>query len=60
MYPAKQPFIIEGQMKTFHNKHNQKEFMTTKPQLLKKIKGLLHTEKKNICNHENMRKKKSH
>jgi hypothetical protein len=29
MYPAKLSFIIEGEIKTSHDKQKQKEFMTT-------------------------------
>jgi hypothetical protein len=32
------PFIIEEEIKTFHNKQKLKEFMTTKPTLQKIIK----------------------
>jgi hypothetical protein len=33
---------MEGEMKTFHNKQNLKEFITTEPALQKILKGLLH------------------
>jgi hypothetical protein len=44
VFPAKLSFLIEGEIKTFHNKEKLKEFMTTKPALQKILKGLLHTE----------------
>jgi hypothetical protein len=44
VYPAKLSFLIEGEIKTFHNKEKLKEFMTTKPALQKILKGLLHIE----------------
>jgi hypothetical protein len=44
VYPAKLTFLIEGEIKIFHNKEKLKEFMTTKPALQKILKGLLHIE----------------
>jgi hypothetical protein len=44
VYPAKLSFLIEGEIKTFHNKEKPKEFMTTKPTLQKILKVLLHIE----------------
>jgi hypothetical protein len=44
IYPAKLPFLIEGEIKTFHNKENLKEFETTKPALQKILKRLSHIE----------------
>jgi hypothetical protein len=32
-YPAKLSFLIEGEIKIFHNKEKLKEFMTSKPAL---------------------------
>jgi hypothetical protein len=37
VYPSKLSFLIEGEMKTFHNKQKLKEFMTTKPALKKTL-----------------------
>jgi hypothetical protein len=42
--PAKLFFLIEGEIKTFHNKEKLKEFMITKPALQKILKGLLYIE----------------
>jgi hypothetical protein len=42
--PAKLSSIIEGEIKTFHNKQKLKEFMTTKPLLQKILSGILHIE----------------
>jgi hypothetical protein len=44
VYPAKLTFLIEGKIKTFHNKEKLKEFATTKPTLQKILKGVLHIE----------------
>jgi hypothetical protein len=44
VYTAKLSFLIEGEMKIFHNKQKLKEFMTTKPALKKILKELLYTE----------------
>jgi hypothetical protein len=44
VYPAKLSFLIEGETKTFHEKENLKEFATTKTELQKILKGLLHIE----------------
>jgi Holliday junction resolvase RusA-like endonuclease len=46
VYPAKLSFLMEGEIKTFHNKEKLKEFVTTKPELQKILKGLLHLKKK--------------
>jgi hypothetical protein len=43
--PEKLSFLIEREIKTFHNKENLKEFATTKPALQKILKRLLHVEK---------------
>jgi Holliday junction resolvase RusA-like endonuclease len=42
--PAKLSFIIEREIKTFHNKEKLEEFMSTKPALQNILKGLSHTE----------------
>ena len=39
LYPAKLSFGIEGQIKSFQDKKNIKEFITTKP-ALEMLKGL--------------------
>jgi hypothetical protein len=39
--PVKLSFLTEGETKTFHNKEKLKELATTKPALLKILKGLL-------------------
>jgi hypothetical protein len=52
VYSAKLSFIIEGELKNFHDKQKLKEFMTTKPALQKILKGILHKEEKDKCNHE--------
>jgi hypothetical protein len=44
VYLSKLCFLIEGEIKTFHNKKTLKEFVTTKPALQKVLKGLLHIE----------------
>jgi hypothetical protein len=44
VYPSNLSFLIEGEIKIFHNKEKLKEFTTTKPALQKILKGLLHTE----------------
>jgi hypothetical protein len=41
VYLAKESFLIEGEIKTFHNKEKLKEFATTEPELQKVPKGLL-------------------
>jgi hypothetical protein len=55
MYPAKLAFIIKGEIKTFHYKQKLKEFMTTKPALLKILKEF-YTWKRNINPTEKYRK----
>jgi poly(3-hydroxyalkanoate) synthetase len=44
LYPAKQAFIIEGEIQTFHDKWKLKQLMTTKSSLQKTFKEILHTE----------------
>ena len=41
LYPAKLPFIIEGQIKCFPDKVKLKEFIITKPLLYEMLKGLI-------------------
>jgi hypothetical protein len=57
-YLAKLSFIIEEEIKTFHDKKKTK-IITIKP-VLKTIKGILHTEEEDKHNHANMGKNKSH
>jgi hypothetical protein len=57
VYPAILSFLIEGEMKTFHNKLRLKEFVTTKPALQKTLKGLLHIEETRV-RQEDSRKNK--
>jgi hypothetical protein len=45
---------------TFHDKQNQKQFMTTKPVLQKILKGILYTKEEGKHNHEDMGKNKPH
>jgi hypothetical protein len=42
------------------NKQKQKEFMTIKPALQKKLNGILHTEQEDKCNQENTVNNKYH
>jgi hypothetical protein len=44
VYQAKLSILIEGDIKTFHNKEKLKDFVTTKPALQKILTGLLHIE----------------
>ena len=41
LYPAKVSFRIEGQIKSFPDKKNLKEFILTKPLLYEMLKGLI-------------------
>ena len=41
LYSAKLSFIIKGQIKTFSDKKNLKEFIITKPLLYEMLKGLI-------------------
>ena len=45
-YLAKLSFKIEGKMKSFPDKQNQKDFITTKQILQEMLKGILSTERK--------------
>ena len=40
-YPAKPPFRIEGQIKSFPDNKTLKEFIITKPLLYEMLKGLV-------------------
>jgi hypothetical protein len=44
VYPAKLSFLIEREIKTFHNREKLKQSVTTKPPLQKILKGLLNIE----------------
>ena len=41
LYAAKLSFRMEGQIKSFPDKKNLKEFITTKPLLYEMLKGLI-------------------
>ena len=41
LYPAKLPFRIKGQIESFPDKKNLKEFIITKPLLYEMLKGLI-------------------
>ena len=41
LYPAKLPFRIEGEIKSFQDKEKLKEFMNTKPAPQEILKGIL-------------------
>jgi hypothetical protein len=46
LYPAKLSFKIDGPIKVFHDKHNKKQCMTTKPSLQKILQVILHTHRR--------------
>jgi hypothetical protein len=58
VYPEKLSFLIEGEIKTFHNKEKLKEFVTTKLALQKILKGLLNIEKETRVRQVDSRKNK--
>jgi hypothetical protein len=58
VYPAKLSFLIEGEIKIFHNKEKFKEFATNKLALQKIFKGFLHIEKETRVRQKNSRKNK--
>jgi hypothetical protein len=58
VYLAKLSFLIEGEIKTFHNQEKLKEFATIKPALQKILKGLLHKEEVTGVRQEDSRKNK--
>jgi hypothetical protein len=60
LYPAKLSFIVEGEIKTLHDKQKLKKFMTTKPVLQKILKGILHTEGEDKHDHKNTGENKFH
>jgi hypothetical protein len=55
---AKLSFLIEREIKIFHNKEKLKEFVTTKPALQKILKGRLHIEEETRVTQEDSRKNK--
>jgi hypothetical protein len=57
VYSRKLSFLIDEEMKTFHNKEKLKEFMTTKPALQKILQDLLQTEETRV-RQEDSRKNK--
>jgi hypothetical protein len=58
IYPAKLSILIEGEIKTFHNKKKLREFGTIKPALQKIIKELLHIEEETTERQQDSRKNK--
>jgi hypothetical protein len=60
LYPAKLSFIVEREIKAFHDKQKLKQFLATKPALQKISKRILHTEGEDKCSHESMKINKSH
>jgi hypothetical protein len=51
-------FIIEGEIKMFQDKQKLKQFIATKPSLMKILKGILYTEDEH--SHETMEINNSH
>jgi hypothetical protein len=47
LYPANLSFIIDEEIKTFHDKQNLKQYMTTKP-AFQKIHKVIFTQKMKI------------
>jgi hypothetical protein len=43
---------LKEELKTFHDKQQLKQYMTTKPPLQKILKGILNTEDENKHSHE--------
>jgi hypothetical protein len=60
LYPEKLSFVIDGEIETIHDKHENKEFMATISALQKILKGILHTEEEEKSNQEYNGKRKSH
>jgi hypothetical protein len=52
LYPAKLSFKINGAVKVFKDKHNLKQYMTTKSPLQKILQGILHKENESKQNHK--------
>jgi hypothetical protein len=55
---VKLSFIIEREIKTFHDKQKLKHF--SQPTLQKILKVIPHTEEEEKCNQKNIGKNKSH
>jgi hypothetical protein len=58
VYSAKLSYLIEVEIKIFHNKEKLKEFATTKPALQRILKGLLHREEETRVRQVGSRKNK--
>jgi hypothetical protein len=54
LYPSKLSLIIEGKIKTFHEKQKLKKFMVTKSAYQKILKGILYKEEEDKFNQKNM------
>jgi hypothetical protein len=54
LYPANLSFIIEEEIKTFHDKQKLNQFMSTKPVLHKILKGIQHAADEHKHSHEIM------
>jgi hypothetical protein len=54
LFPAKLSFKINEAIKIFQDKLKLKQYMTTKPSLLKILQGILHTEDESKQNHKRM------
>jgi hypothetical protein len=48
-------FIIEGEIKTLHDKQKPNQYMTTKPTFQRILKGILDIEEENKGSHEGMK-----
>jgi Mg2+/Co2+ transporter CorB len=60
LYQEKLSFKIDKAVKVFHDKQKLKQYMTTKPPLLKILQGILHTEDESKQNHKRMGRIKPH
>jgi hypothetical protein len=58
LYPEKLSFKTDGTIKVFHNKHQLKEDVATKPPVQKILQGILHIENESKQNHERRRSTK--
>jgi hypothetical protein len=45
---------IDGAIKIFYDKQNQKQYIITKPPLQKRVQGILHTEDESKQNYKSM------
>jgi hypothetical protein len=52
LYLAKLSFKIDGEIKVFHDKQKQKQYVTTELPRQKILQRILHTENESIQNHE--------